>query len=168
MPNTAPHVPNRPAGWPRPVRRAFESILIVFANAYLAARSRAAGSPSKTVRLLAEIDDLKLRSALLERELAAQRRRIGSMSPSKRPDFLPGDRAELLTLIRYRGWSAKQAARRLVIHRNTLRNWRRRFRNGSPDGFFGSPPFNKLGDSVRWLVHRCIPSARVSAAARGR
>jgi transposase InsO family protein len=153
MSNTAPHVPSRPAGWPRPVRRAFESILIVFANAYMAARSRAAGSPSKTVRLMAEIDDLKLRNALLERELATQRRRIGSMSPLKRPGFLPGDRAELLALVRYRGWSAKLAARRLVLHRNTLRNWRRRFANGRPDDFFGKTPFNKLGRSVRWLVH---------------
>lgn len=153
MSETVSNVPTRPAAWPRPVRRAFESILVVFANAYLAARSRAAGSPSKTARLLAEIDDLKLRNALLERELAAQRRRIGSMAPSKRPHFLPDDRGEILALIRHRGWSAKQAARRLVIHRNTLRNWRGRFMNGSPDGFLGSAPFNKVGDSVRWLVH---------------
>jgi transposase InsO family protein len=111
------------------------------------------GSPSKTVRLLAEIDDLRLDNALLERELAAQRRRIGGMAPSKRPNFLPGDRGEILTLIRYRGWSTKQAARRLVIHRNTLRNWRKRFQSRNPDGFFGSAPFNKLGRSVRWLVH---------------
>ncbi|MHC5054889.1 MAG: integrase core domain-containing protein [Planctomycetota bacterium] len=40
-----------------------------------------------------------------------------------------------------------------MIHRNTLRNWRRSFLNGDRDGFFGSAPFNKLGDSVRWLVH---------------
>ena len=103
MSNTAPHLSSRPAVWPKPVRRAFESILIVFANAYLAARSRAMGSPSKTVRLLAEFDDLKLDNALLERELAAQRRRIRSMAPSKRPSFLPGDRREIIALIRYRG-----------------------------------------------------------------
>jgi hypothetical protein len=71
----------RPATWPRPVRLAFQSILAVFANAYLAARSNAAGSPSKTVRLLAEITDLKFRNALLERELAVQRRRIESICP---------------------------------------------------------------------------------------
>ena len=153
MSNAALRVPSRPASWPKPVRRAFDSILVVFANAYLAARSRAMGNPSKTVRLLAEIDDLKLDTALLGRELAAQRRRIAAMAPSKRPNFLPGDRREILALMRYRGWSGKQAAKRLVVHRNTLRNWRRRFRGKDPDGFFGSAPFNKFGDSVRWLVH---------------
>jgi len=153
MSKTAPNVPNRPAAWPKHVRRAFDSILVVFANAYLAARSRAMGSPSKTVRLLTEIDDLKLDNALLGRELAAQRRRIAAMAPARRPNFLPDDRREILALMRYRGWSAKQAAKRLVVHRNTLRNWRRRFRGKNPDGFFGRAPFNKLGDSVRWLVH---------------
>ena len=153
MSETTPQVPGRPAAWPRPVRRAFESILVVFANAYLAARSRAAGCPSKIVRLLAEISDLRLRNALLERELAAQRRRIDSMPPAKRPHFLPDDRAQMLALIRHQGWNARQSARRLVIHRNTLRNWRRRFLGEASDGFFGSAPFNKLGDSARWLVH---------------
>jgi transposase InsO family protein/transposase-like protein len=153
MSKTTAQVPSRPAAWPKPVRRAFESILVVFANAYLAARSRAMGSPSKTVRLLAEIDDLRLHNALLERELAVQRRRINSMPPAKRPHFLPDDRGELLAIIRYQGWNARQTARRLVIHRNTLRNWRKRFLRGESDGFFGSAPFNKLDDSVRWLVH---------------
>jgi len=153
MSSRALSVSERPAAWPKPVRRAFDSILVVFANAYLAARSRAMGSPSKTVRLLAEIDDLKMDNALLGRELAAQRRRIDAMAPTKRPNFRPDDRREILALMRYRGWSAKQAARRLVIHRNTLRNWRSRFQGRDPDGFFGRAPFNKLGDSVRWLVH---------------
>ena len=155
MSKTTAQVPSRPAAWPRPVRRAFESILVVFANAYMAARSRAIGSPSKTVRLLAEISELEFRKALLERELAAQRRRIDLMEPSKRPHFLPDDRGEILAIIRYQGWSAKQTAKRLIIHRNTLRNWRKRFLNGKgSDGFFGSAPFNELGDSVRWLVHQ--------------
>ena len=76
------------------------------------------------------------------------------MEPSKRPHFLPDDRGELLAIIRYQGWNARQTASRLVIHRNTLRNWRRRLLGEKdPGGFLGTAPFNKLGDSVRWLVH---------------
>jgi transposase len=52
------------------------------------------------------------------------------------------------------GLSLKQAARRFVLHRNTLSRWWRVLRGGKdPDGFLGAAPFNKIGDSVRWLVH---------------
>ena len=135
-----------PGAWPRSVRLALEAIVTVMTNAYMMARSRAAGSPSKTVRLMAEIDDLKWRNALLERELAAQRCRLAPMDPARRPQFLPENRVQLLLLIRLWGWSVKQAAQRLVLHRNTLTNWRRRFfGRKDPDGFFGNPPFNRLG-----------------------
>ena len=144
----------RPGRWPRRLRLAFEAIVTVFLNSYQAARSRAAGSPSKTIRLLAELDEANWRIGLLERELAIQRRRIEAVAPERRPRVLAGDRLQLLVLVEMLRLSLKQAARRFVLHRNTLSRWWRVLRGSKdPDGFLGAAPFSKIGDSVRWLVH---------------
>ena len=144
----------RPGRWLRKLRLAFEAIVTVFMNSYQAARSRAAGSPSKTVRLLAELDEANWQIGLLERELAIQRRRLGAVAPECRPRVLPDDRAQILVLTEMLGLSLKQAAKRFVLHRNTLSRWWRVLRGGKdPGGFLGAAPFNKLGDSIRWLVH---------------
>ena len=47
----------RPGNRPRPLRLALDSIVTVLMNAYVMARRRAAGSPSKIVRVLAERDE---------------------------------------------------------------------------------------------------------------
>jgi transposase InsO family protein len=144
----------RPGRWPRKLRLAFEAIVTVFMNSYQTARSRAAGSPSKTVRLLAELDEANLRIGLLERELGIQRRRIEAVAPERRPRVLADDRLQLLVLVEMLGLSIKQGARRFVLHRNTLGRWWRVLRGGKdPGGFLGAAPFNKIADSVRWLVH---------------
>ncbi len=59
----------RPGTWPRRLRFALEATVTVMTNAYVMARSRAAGSPSKIVALMAERDDRLLRAALAERQL---------------------------------------------------------------------------------------------------
>jgi transposase len=144
----------RPGRWPRKLRLAFEAIVTVFMNSYEAARSRAAGSPSKTVRLLAELDEANWRIGLLERELAIQRRRIEAVAPERRPRVLADDRAQVLLLVQMLGLNLKQAAKRFVLHRNTLGRWWRVLRGGKdPGGFLGRAPFNRIGDTVRWLVH---------------
>jgi len=52
------------------------------------------------------------------------------------------------------GLSIVQAAKRYVLHRNTLSRWFRVLRGRKdPNGFLGAAPFNKIGDAVRWLVH---------------
>jgi len=144
----------RPGRWPRKLRLAFEAIVTVFMNSYQAARSCAAGSPSKIVRLQAELDEANVRIGILERELGIQRRRIEAVDPECRPRVLPDDRAQVLMLMEMLGLSIKQAARRFVLHRNTLSRWWRVLCGGKdPGGFLGEAPFNKIGDSVRWLVH---------------
>ncbi len=65
-----------PGTWPRPLRLALDSIVTVLMNAYMMARSRAAGSPSKIVRVLAERDEALWKLRLTERELEVQRRPI--------------------------------------------------------------------------------------------
>jgi transposase len=144
----------RPGTWPRKARLALEAIVTVMTNAYMMARSRAAGSPSKTVALMAERDDAFWRAALAERKLEILRRRLLNMNPHARPEYLPGDRLAILEIMWLCGWSIVLTAHRFVLHRNTISSWLRRFGGDwDPGAFFGRPPWNKIGDSVRWLVH---------------
>ena len=140
--------------WPRRLRYLLDSIACIWMQSYQLVRGRAAGSPSSTIRLMAERDDALWHAAFLEREVAVFRRRIGAMNPHKRPPLQPQDRFEILQIIRLRGWSLKTAAKRFVVHYNSLGAWRREFLGGKDVGrFFGPAPFNKLGDTARWLVH---------------
>ena len=73
------------ATWPRWLRHLLDTIACVFMQAYQLTRVRAAGSPSNAIRLMAERDEALWRIALLERELAIFRRRIGALDTRKRP-----------------------------------------------------------------------------------
>ena len=77
--------------WPKPLRLALDSTVTVLMNAYMMARGRAAGSPSKIVLVIAERDEALWKLRLVERELEAQRRRIAEIAPAKRPSFLRED-----------------------------------------------------------------------------
>ncbi len=144
----------RPGTWPRRARLALEAIVTVMTDAYMMARSRAAGSPSKTVVLMAERDDALWRAALAERQLEIFRRRLLNMDPHARPEYLSGDRLAILEIMWLYGWSIVLTAKRFVLHRNTISNWLGRSRGeADPDAFFGQPPWNKISGSVRWLVH---------------
>ena len=139
--------------WPRALRLLVEAIATAFMRGYWLSRCRAAAHASGIVRLMAERDDALWRSALAERMLAVQCRRIAGMNPLRRPEVLPEDRFEVLQLIRLQGWSVREAARRFVLHKNTVSAWQRLFRTGADvGGFFGPAPFNRLNDAVRWLV----------------
>jgi transposase len=62
-------------------------------------------------------------AALLERELAVFRSQRHRKPAKQRSHYAPEERAEILQVIRLRGWSAKQAGQRFVVHPNTIRNW---------------------------------------------
>ena len=65
-----------------------------------------------------------------------------------------GDKLAILQIMWLRGWSIVLTAKRFVLHRNTISSWLRRFRGeANPGPFFGKPPWNRIGESVRWLVH---------------
>jgi len=110
----------RPGAWPRRLRVAFEAIVTAFMQSYMAARSRAAASPSKIVRVQGELDEANVRIGLLEAELDIQRRRLASVARERRPRVLPDDRTQLLILSEAWGLSMVQAAKRFVLHRNTF------------------------------------------------
>ncbi len=104
--------------------------------------------------LTAERDDAIWRAALAERQLEILRGRLLNMNPHARTEYLPGDKLAILEIMWLYGWSIVETAKRFVLHRNTISSWLGRFRGeADPDAFFGRPPWNKIGESVRWLVH---------------
>lgn len=115
--------------WPKDVRQAVDAIAIVFMQAYMLVRSRASQNPSPTVRILAQRDTDAYKLSLKDRELAIFQRCLGAMPPLTRPHFLPEDRFEILQLMRLQNLSVDAAAKRYVVHPNTLRDWRRKFGN---------------------------------------
>ncbi len=131
-----------------------ESVSIFFMRGYLAARARAFEHPMPMVRLLAQRDHAHSDAVLLERELAIYRSQRQCKPAKHRPHYAPQERAEILQLMRLRGWSCKEAAARFIVHPNTIRNWKRALRDKlRADQVVGAPPWNKLHGGVRWLVH---------------
>jgi len=131
-----------------------ESVSVLFMRGYLAARARAYEHPMPMVRLLAQRDHAHTESVLLERELAIYRSQRHCKSPKHRPHYSPQERSEILQLMCLRGWPCKEAAARFVVHPNTIRNWKRALRDKlKTDELIGAPPWNKLHEGVRWLVH---------------
>ena len=140
--------------WPRSFRKTIEAIAVAFSSAYLVARSRVTSVRSKIVRLMSMRDSYRWQLVLLRRENALLRQRLERMPPQKRPQYSPEDRFAILQLMWLRRWSIKLTAKRLVLHHNTLGDWLRAIYGKRDTGlFFGSPPFNKASERVRWLVH---------------
>ena len=130
-----------------------DTVAIVFSHAYMLARARAASLPSPVLSLIARRDHTHWDARMLERELAVFRGLRTRVEPQRRPQYTPEQRVEILQIIRLRGWSAKQAADRLVFHPNTVRSWIKALKNKKRGNrLFGSPPWNKYHDAVRWLV----------------
>ncbi|MEQ9455501.1 MAG: helix-turn-helix domain-containing protein, partial [Phycisphaeraceae bacterium] len=131
-----------------------DAVSVLFAQAYMGSRARALGIPSSMIRVQAQRDHAYSDSVLLERELAIFRGHRQNRPAKQRLHYTPKERAEILQLMRLRGWSAKQTAARFVVHPNTIRNWRRAVRDKHrAQDVVGSPPWNSLHAGVRWLVH---------------
>ncbi|MEO0629903.1 MAG: DDE-type integrase/transposase/recombinase, partial [Planctomycetota bacterium] len=63
-------------------------------------------------------------------------------------------RAQILEVMRLRGWSTKEAAQRFVVHPNTIRNWQKTVEDKlRAERVLGQPPWNRIHDGVRRLVH---------------
>ena len=73
---------------------------------------------------------------------------------STTPHFSPEQRAEIIQLAALRQWSVKQTAQRFGLHENTIRGWKRAHLNKHrTDELLGSPPWNRLHESVQHTVH---------------
>ncbi|GAB5496014.1 MAG: hypothetical protein Phyf2KO_10940 [Phycisphaerales bacterium] len=91
---------------------------------------------------------------MLERELAVFRSQLEWKPAHQRPHYSPAERAQILEIMKLRGWSAKEAGARFVVHPNTIRNWQRAIHDKlRAEQLLGSPPWNRLHDGVRRLIH---------------
>lgn len=135
------------------VWKIMDSVSHVFSQAYTLARARAASSASPIIRLMAYRDHAHWEVKLLERELEVLRGQRSKLPPRCRPIYSPTQRIEILQIMRLRGWTASQAAERFVLHPNAIRNWKRAIRNAPNPARLGAPPWNKIHDGVRWLIH---------------
>jgi len=106
-----------------------EAISTMFMHAYMRARTRAIVHPSPMVRLLGQRDQAFNDSVLLEREMAIFRLHRQRCPAKERVHYSPEERAEILQVMRLRGWAAKRTAERFVLHPNTIRNWQKAIRN---------------------------------------
>ena len=145
------------------VLQLIDAIAIAIAQGYMLARARLVSHPSPMLRLTAVRDALAWETALLERELAVFRQARGRIPPKQRPHYTPTHRLEILQIMRLRQWSVDDAAKRFVLHPNTIRGWREQLRtHGESSRLFTGPIWNRLHDAVRWTVHelrRLCPQA---------
>ncbi|MEM1186777.1 MAG: DDE-type integrase/transposase/recombinase, partial [Planctomycetota bacterium] len=126
--------------------------LLMFAATTARARMLAHSSP--LVRVMGQRDHAFSDAALLERELGVFPSQRHRKPANQRTHYAPEERAEILQVMRLSGWSAKQAGQRFVVHPNTIRNWQRAVEDKlRAERALGSPPWNRLHDGVRWLIH---------------
>ncbi|MEO1717482.1 MAG: helix-turn-helix domain-containing protein [Planctomycetota bacterium] len=93
-------------------------------------------------------------AALLERELEVFRSQRRRKPTHQRSYYAPAERAQILEVVRLRGWSAKEAAERFAVHPNTIRNWQKAVDDKlRAERTLGQPPWNRIHAGVRRLVH---------------
>ena len=110
---------------------------------------------SPLVQWLGQRDALHHDASLLERELAVFRSQRERKPAHQRPHYSPAERAQILEIMKLRGWSAKEAGARFVVHPNTIRNWQKAVRDKlRAEHLFGGPPWNRLHDGIRRLIHK--------------
>ncbi|MEM1109975.1 MAG: integrase core domain-containing protein [Planctomycetota bacterium] len=136
------------------VLRIVDSMSAVLAQAYQLARVRVLGSGSAALDVLARRDHLYVENELLRREMAVFRSHRSSINPYKRLDYAPEQRFEILRLMRLRGWSCEEAARRFILHPNTIRKWRQAIEGKrEATALLGQPRWNRIDDVIRWATH---------------
>lgn len=129
-------------------------IATIFMRAAVLARTRMLDHASPIVRMMGQRDAASHDAALLERELEVFRSQRHRKPSHQRPHYAPAERAQILEVVRLRGWSAKEAAARFVVHPNTIRNWQKAVDDKlRAERTLGQPPWNRIHDGVRRLVH---------------
>jgi transposase InsO family protein len=131
-----------------------DGIATTFMCAAVTARARMHEHASPLIRFLGQRDALYHDVSLLELELAVFRGQRQRKPAHQRSHYSPSERAQILEVTKLRGWSAKEAGMRFVLHPNTIRNWQKAVGNKlNAERLLGGPPWNRLHDGVRRLVH---------------
>ncbi len=95
--------------------------------------ARAANERGRQTRFRAEIDRLDHELALLREELRIKNGRMERVPPHRRPHYTPLERMAILELRAARGWSARQAAERLLLTPTTVGAWMARINEEGPN-----------------------------------
>jgi len=131
-----------------------DGIATIFMCAAVTARARMLEHASPLVRLMGQRDAIYHDASLLERELAILRGQRQRKPAHQRPHYSPSERAQILEVTKLQRWSAKEAGARFVVHPNTIRNWQDAVDDKlRADRLLGGPPWNRLHDGIRRLVH---------------
>ena len=131
-----------------------DGIATLFMRAAVLARTRMLDHASPIVRMMGQRDAASHDAALLERELEVFRSQRRRKQSHQRPHYAPAERAQILEVVRLRGWSAKEAGERFVVHPNTIRNWQKAVEDKlRAERMLGHQPWNRIHDGVRRLVH---------------
>lgn len=142
-------------GKDRSVWEVAEGIATTYMCAAMTARARMLEHASPLVWLLGQRDAMHHDASMLERELAAFRSQREQKPRHLRPHYSRAERAQILGVMKLRGWSAKEAGARFVVHPNTIRNWQRAVRDKlRAEQLLGGPPWNRLHGGVRRLIHK--------------
>ena len=130
-----------------------DAMAVVLAQAMQVARTRLSAAASPLLRLMIQRDHAVTESALLRRELEILRTSRSAISPHRRPDYPPDQRLAIIQLMRLRDWNVKTAAKRFVIHVNTLRAWIKELEGkGGSSLLVGAVVWNRMDDAVRWAA----------------
>lgn len=109
-------------------------------------------------------------ASLLERVLAIHRGHRQRRPAKERPHYCPEERAEILQVMRLRGWSAKVAGQRFVVYPNTIRNWQKAVEDRR-EGSGCCAPRRETGSTTRGVARGRdavgLPRARVRDAPPG-
>jgi putative transposase len=144
-----------PRSWNRRTKAAILQILALGHYAFNAMVARAANERSRRTRFRAEIDRLNHELALLREELRIKNARMERVPAHRRPHYTPLERMAILELRAAHGWSARQAAERLLITPTTVGAWMGRINEDGPHALLQiRQPVNRFPDLVRYVVHR--------------
>jgi DNA-binding transcriptional regulator YiaG len=143
-----------PRGWKRRVKSSIVHILALSHYSFTALLAQTSHR-SRIPRLQADVDRLGHEIALLWEELRIKDARMARVPPHRRPHYDPLERMAILELRAARGWSAKQAAKRLLVTATTLGSWKKRIDEDGPNALLRtSEPVNRFPDLVRYIVRR--------------
>lgn len=132
-----------------------DGIATAFMCAAMLARTRMLDHASPIVRMMAQRDASSHDAALLEREIEIFRSQRQRRPAHQRSHYAPTERAQILEVMKLRGWSARETAERFVLHPNTIRNWQKAVEDTlRSERVLGRPPWNRIHDGVRQLVHK--------------
>ena len=138
---------------PAAIAPVVDAMAVVLAQAMQAARTRLAAAGSLLLRLMIQRDHAVTESLLLRRELAILRAGRDAMFPRHRPDYPPEQRLAIIQLMRLRDWNVITAAKRFVVHENTIRAWIKAVEGkGRPSLLAGAIVWNRVDDAVRWAA----------------